>query len=254
MEISCVIPAFENLDLLSRCLVSALTQTGVDHEVIVVDDSETSEVRAFTAALCGRYPALRYVAGPRSGNPVDNWNRGLDQAAAPIRVLAHHDEFFLTRNYLRRAVDRLEKTGAVAVASTPAVIGLSRGSRFDMAAALARALGRPAWILPSLNWIGPTAAFVFAGAHRFDAELTWLVDVDFYRRVMATGPLERLDGVCVASLGHHPSQITARIDPAAMARADLAIMGRRGPASMARGENAFHRAVLAMRAGAGARR
>ena len=35
MEISCVIPAFENLDLFARCLASVVAQKGADLEIIV---------------------------------------------------------------------------------------------------------------------------------------------------------------------------------------------------------------------------
>ncbi|MDQ2860931.1 MAG: hypothetical protein M3T55_09440 [Pseudomonadota bacterium] len=139
------------------------------------------------------------------------------------------------------AVDRLDRTGATAVLARVEVIGVTRASRFKWASALARGLGRPVWILPILNWIGPTAAFVFRRGPRFDPALVQWADVEFYRRVLNGGRLEVLEGVCVGSLGHHPAQITARIDPLAAARRELALLAARSPASI----NPLERAVFA---------
>ena len=225
MDITCVIPAFENPDLLARCLASVTAQTDVALEIIVTDDSHTDATRAHLADLARAFPGVRYLAGARSGNPVDNWNHGLDHARGALQVVVHHDEYLLDPGYLRRAA------AAMADPAVAAVIGgvtVAPPSRFALAAGLARGLGRPRWLLPAINWIGPTAAFVFRAGHRFDPALVQLVDVDFYRRVLATGRLEILSGrPCVGSLGRHPAAITARIDPRALALAELRDLARR---------------------------
>jgi glycosyltransferase involved in cell wall biosynthesis len=246
-EVSCVIPAYENIDLLARCVASALAQTDVRCEVIVSDDSAGPAVRALVDALSAACPHLRYEQGPRSGNPVDNWNHGLERARGHVHVLLHHDEFLLDTGYLRKAADALSRDGVAAVLGRTRIVSPARPSRFATVAGLARLIGRPAWILPSFNWIGPTAAFAFRASHRFDPAYAWVVDVEFYQRVLATGRLVILDGAQVGSLGHHPAQITARIDPRAIARREVDRMARSASGRMGRWEHAFHRAVLALR-------
>ncbi len=246
-EISCVIPAFENLDLLARCVTSAILQKDVGVEVIVSDDSRSLAVHDFVAALGGCFPSLRYEPGPRSGNPVDNWNSGLDHARGSVHLLLHHDEFLLDASYLRQAVDRLSDDGVAAVLAQTRVMSITRPSRFAAVAKAARRLGRPLWLLPSFNWIGPTAAFAFRAGHRFDPSFVFLVDVEFYRRVLAIGRLEVLEGAHVGSLGHHGAQITARIDPHALGRVELDRMAGSGESAMGAAEHAFHRAWLGLR-------
>ena len=246
-EITCVIPAFENLDLLARCLTSVAVQTDIDLEIIVTDDSKSSLARDLVASLTTAFANIRYLEGPRSGNPVDNWNHGLNGARGRFCVMAHHDEFLIDPRYLRRAVDRMEETKAAAVVGRTAVIGVARTSRFSHATALARALGRPVWLLPILNWIGPTAAFVFRRGPRFDPALVQLADVEFYRRVLKGGRPAILDGVCVGSLGHHPAQITATIDPPALARRELAILAARSPPAVGTVERAIFTSWLGLR-------
>ncbi|HEY5072678.1 MAG TPA: glycosyltransferase [Caulobacteraceae bacterium] len=247
MEASCVIPAFENPDLLGRCLLSALSQEEIELEVIVSDDSHSTSVRDLTAALAVLFPSLRYFAGPRSGNPVDNWNRGLDLAQGRMCVVVHHDEFFIDRRFLRRAVDRIDRERLPAVIGGTLVLGVERPSRFRAANAVARALGAPLWMLPSLNWLGPTAAFVFRRGPRFDPNLVQLVDVEFYRRVLGAGPAVFLDGACVGSLGHHSASITATIDTHAMAMRELRLLQSAAKPLLGRVEYAGHRLYRRLR-------
>src|SRR5438034_423681 len=96
-EITCVIAAFENVELLATCLDSVLAQRGAAIEVIVTDDSRSGAVAELlsTRDQGGANGPVRRLEGPRSGNPIDNWNAGLDAARAPLRMLIHHDEWLI---------------------------------------------------------------------------------------------------------------------------------------------------------------
>jgi len=248
VDISCVIPAYERLDLLTLCLACARAQQGVRLEIIVSDDSTGDAIGEFVREIAARDPFVRYLPGARTGNPVDNWNHGLDHASAPLRVLVHQDEHFMDPGYLARAVGAMTSSGAAATLARTAVKGVNRPSRFHLVAPLARRLPRAVWLLPMLNWIGPTAAFVFRAPHRFDRDMVQLADVEFYRRVLRTGPMVRLSGLCVGSLGHHADSITARIDPAARAMVDLGILKSRRPPEIGAVQYALARLVISFRA------
>lgn len=184
-------------------------------EVIVCDDSASGDVRDLVDSLVTRYPHLRYVNGPRSGNPVDNWNTGLDEAVARYCVMIHHDEFLVDSKYLRNALDKLEATGLPAVVGRCAVVAITRRSRFALMQRLMLTLRAPLWTLYAVNWIGSTAVVVFnnAGKWRFDAKLVYLVDVDFYYRLLSAAKrIHFLEGISVVSLGHHDAQISATCD------------------------------------------
>ncbi len=219
--------------------MSIAAQRGVATEIVVTDDSRGPAVAERVAGLA--IPGARYIDGARSGNPVDNWNHGLSKARAGVCVLVHHDEFVIDPTYFRRAVDRLEDRAIAAAVGLAKVTGVNRRSRFALASRIGRAAGGPAWLLPTLNWIGPTAAFVFRRGPLFDPALVQLVDVDFYRRVLGAGRAAMLDGVCVGSLGHHAAQISASIDPRQLARAEIVRLAEGA-------ELSFHRAVLGLRA------
>lgn len=228
-EISCVIPAFESLELVSACLASIRAQADVRAEIIVSDDSRGGRVRAFLTDTLRAGSDVRYLEGARTGNPVDNWNLGLAAARTPLRVLIHQDETLIDRRYLRDAVDALARPGVVAAIGPTLVSGGSRPSRHNTVAAIGRRLPAAARLLPLINWIGPTAAFVFRGDHRFDRGLVQLVDVEFYLRVLKTGRHAVLSGDRVGSRGYHDDQITARIDPIPLALDELAALAARRP-------------------------
>lgn len=214
-EISCIVPAYENIALLSRCLMSILTQECVRMEVIVCDDSASRDASDLVNFLATRYPQLRYVNGPRSGNPVENWNRGLDEAITNHCVVIHHDEFLVDSKYLRKALDKLEATGLPAVIGRCSVVTINRRSRFALMQRLMLAINAPLWTLYAVNWIGSTAVVVFSRLNnpRFDASLVYLVDVDFYYRLLTSAQsVQFLEGISVVSLGHHAAQITAKCD------------------------------------------
>jgi glycosyltransferase involved in cell wall biosynthesis len=214
VEVSCVVPAYNSVPLLARTLMSIVTQSGVTPEVVVVDDSTEPGVRAFVEGLAGLYPNLLYCPGARTGNPVDNWNAGLDRVTGRYQMVVHHDDFFCDPGCLRRAVDRLAAGEGEVLAFGHGLAGRAGPSRFGLASALARGLKLKPWSLYAINWIGPPAAVMFPAepAIRFDPRLCWLVDVDFYARLLRPGVrLIRDEAVCLVSL-RHADQITARID------------------------------------------
>lgn len=215
LRISCIVPAYERLDQFARCLSSLVTQDAEGLEIIVTDDSRSTHIRDFAHCLAQAGYPVRYVEGPRNGNPVDNWNHGLALARAPYAIVVHQDEFLIDSGFLARAMARLEETGKQAVFGNMAPIAIDRPSRFAKVKRAARALGLKPWTLFVANWIGPIATVVFrrSSDRLFDARLVNTVDVDFYFALLGPdGDPEFIDGVAVSGLGHHEHQISAAID------------------------------------------
>ena len=216
VELSCVVPAYNSAPLLARTLMSIVTQEGVTPEVVVVDDSTTAEVRRLVDGLAGLYPNIRYRPGARTGNPVDNWNAGLDQASGRWLMVVHHDDFFCDPRFLRRSVDRLAAGEGDVLATAHCLAGRAGHSRFALAAAVAGILRLKPASLYAINWIGPPAAMIFPAepSLRFDRRLGWLVDVDFFVRLLRPGVrLIRETEICLVSLRHGEQFYTAQGDP-----------------------------------------
>jgi glycosyltransferase involved in cell wall biosynthesis len=213
-EISCVIPSYENLDLLARCLMSVLTQENIIIEVIVCDDSHSQKIRKFVNCLSKKYSNIIYLKGPRSSNPVDNWNKGLAVASCKYCVVIHHDEYFLDKTFLRDAINAIKKDNLIAAIGKSAVIGVNRRSNFNLVRKSISLLGNPLWLIFMVNWIGPTGSFVFKNRSdiKFNNKLKYLPDVDFYFRILSSNNYILIDKLSVISIGHHSSQITSTYD------------------------------------------
>ncbi|HEX4742542.1 MAG TPA: glycosyltransferase family 2 protein [Caulobacteraceae bacterium] len=244
--ISCIVPLYEDAALARRCLGSILAQTLSSIEVVVVDDSPTDGLKTSVADLLAD-PRVRYLTGPRTGNAPDNWNLGLSLAQGNWSVVVHHDEALEDPGFLERAARRLESAPGRALLTGTAAP--RPGRRFALASRLAALIRAPAWTLYLANWAGPTAALVFpttAGV-RFDPRLAWTVDVDFYARLwLRTGPFLRDDATAVVSIAH-PRQITARLDPIAAHRRELALLSRAGDGRLAAWQIAVVRVALGLK-------
>jgi glycosyltransferase involved in cell wall biosynthesis len=212
--VSLVVTTYENPALAERCLRSILGQSLAEKEIVVCDDSTSRDIEDLVGALRAAGAAIDYRPGARTGNPVDNWNKGLDQARGAYSVLVHHDERFTDPHWLARASATLDRAPGRAIAAGAISPGIDGRSRFGLVSAIAARLHAPPWTLYLANWIGPTAVLMFPTrlGLRFDPELVWLVDVDFYARLWAlTGPFIRERAASVVSEPHH-GQITADLD------------------------------------------
>jgi len=85
-EVSVVVPTFNREHVLGASLASLLAETGVDLELIVVDDGSTDGTAAWLDAHPD--PRVRAIRGPHAGIAAAR-NRGLSAARAPF--VAFHD-------------------------------------------------------------------------------------------------------------------------------------------------------------------
>lgn len=85
-EIAIIIPHFNDVARLLRCLGELLPQVGPGVEVIVVDNASTDSLSAVRAA----HPGLRFVTEPAKG-AANARNRGVAETTAPILAFIDSD-------------------------------------------------------------------------------------------------------------------------------------------------------------------
>ena len=168
-DVSVVVPTFNRAHVLGVSLASLLSETGVDLELIVVDDGSTDG----TAALLGAHPdpRVRAIRGPHAGIAAAR-NLGLAAARAPF--VAFHDS------------DDLALPGRLAVP----LAYLRAHPDVDLVIQNGRMLpaDRP-WIAPRVA--GQLAGRALGVAEVFRWNLGQLQGMCFTRRSLeATGPLD----------------------------------------------------------------
>ena len=106
-EVTVVIPAYNALRFVDRAISSALAQTGVRLDrVVVVDDASTDGTLAHLEARAAAEPRLTVLAQPANLGPGAARNRGLDAVRTPWVAVLDADDAM--------APDRLSRLIAVA--------------------------------------------------------------------------------------------------------------------------------------------
>ncbi len=187
-KVSVCIPTYNQTDYLKATVESLLGQKFEDYEVVVTDDSDNDLVEHLLAQydFGGR---LRYRKNfPRLGSPR-NWNAAVLNARGEYVKLLHHDDWFPDDSALGNFVslmDRNDKAGwggsATSVFRADRTFVRTHCAKHDELGALAR--------LPETlyfgNLIGAPSATIYRRAIgiEYDERLKWLVDIDFYIRVL----------------------------------------------------------------------
>jgi glycosyltransferase involved in cell wall biosynthesis len=102
-RVSVVIPCYNYARYLPEAVGSVLSQTGVEVDVIVVDDCSTDDSAGVAAGLAAADDRVRVLVNESNRGPVDTFNRGLAQVTGDFLVRLDADDL-LTPGSLERAV------------------------------------------------------------------------------------------------------------------------------------------------------
>lgn len=211
--VSVCIPTYKQVDCLRKCLQSVTDQDFSDYEIIISDDTPDDTVEEVVYNLLKNKP-FRYVKNsPSLGSPA-NWNRAISLATGEYIKIIHHDDWLLTPQSLKQFVDLIEN-------NPQAVMGFSAAEAYSMGSRLKfvhtpsecgiNGLKKDCNTLFLGNIIGPPSSIIFRNSPGlcFDENLRWLVDIDFYIRLLQGDNTfafskEPLIGVTIES----PHQIT----------------------------------------------
>ena len=225
---SIVIPTYNNLELLQRALASALQQQGVEMEVIVTDDSSTSDIADYIASLddC----RLRYCHNQPGLGAVRNWNHGLSMATGQYVILMHHDEAMSGEDYLQKVQQLMDGGADIVVSNVKVYIG-DRIKPSHFTTAIKRFILHHPSLLFFANAVGPCACITFRRTQlqTFCDELRWLVDVEWYYRLFKGRNVCYADTLSIHSIHGHEGQITQSLDIVSTFEADRRIVARLHP-------------------------
>lgn len=104
MQVSVIIPTYNRVDDLSACLKSVDRQTSLPKEVIIVDDSDTSEVQHYIESLQDKFTkngvSLKYIRNTAGKSLTIARNVGIQNANSEI-ILFLDDDVVLDTNYIK---------------------------------------------------------------------------------------------------------------------------------------------------------
>jgi glycosyltransferase involved in cell wall biosynthesis len=206
--ISICIPVYKRVDFLKRLLDSIRIQTFRNFEVVVTDDSPGTEIEEFSGQYRQFFP-VRYFRNQISLGTPENWNEGIRQARGEWIKLMHDDDWFADTNSLNAyvtAIQQYPNTGLFFSAYENHFLDFN--STEKMRASPFRLWQLVKWpaTLISRNVIGAPSVTIFKkdlGIY-YDNRLKWLVDIDYYARVVPVTKVRYINKILVnIGLGHH---------------------------------------------------
>jgi glycosyltransferase involved in cell wall biosynthesis len=223
-RVSVVVPTRNRQRQLARALASVQSQRFRDFEVLVVDDGSTDESVPWLRATC---PEVRVLAMESPRGAAAARNRALEHARGDLVAFLDDDDLWRP-TYLEGQVRLLD-------ASPAADLSYADHVEIDPAGHVSRPDTRPLLAYPSaLAWLLAECFIhtlsvvvcrrqVFERVGRFDESLTIVHDLDWYRRVIASG----------ASVVHLPGEHVERAVPGGLvtshrtwAREELVVLMR----------------------------
>ena len=218
--ISIIIPTYNNLELFKRAYDSVISQDEKDVEVIVVDDSTTNDIQNY----CLNLPVRYHHNSPPLG-AVKNWNSGLKLAKGEFIILMHHDEALKNENFISSLLHCFKNGYDVVVSNIEVHLGNSvrKGLCPNW---LKRLFIAHSYLLFVRNLVGPCACIAFKKEYikYFDENLKWVVDLEWYYRLMNKRKVVFMQSNWITSMHGHKGQITKNLDICNQAKIDSMYM------------------------------
>jgi glycosyltransferase involved in cell wall biosynthesis len=209
--LSICIPAYKRVDYLQRLLDSIVSQTFRDFEVIVTDDSPDDAVDLLCAGYREKLP-LQYYRNPTAFGTPENWNEAVRRAKGEWIKIMHDDDWFASADSLDDYVGAITAhPEARFIFSAYRDVFLDEGREREMYLPKARykAFLRDKTILFGKNIVGPPSVVLYKRlpAVEFDPAVKWVVDIDFYIRILAKGQPVYI-GKILVNVGLGKTQVT----------------------------------------------
>lgn len=209
-KFSIIIPTYEHTELLQRALQSVMIQNNEDWEVIICDDSKNNDIKNYIEDLQDK--RISYLKHQKGETAAENWNYGIQAAKGDYMILMHHDEAFRESIHLQHIAKAFE-TGAQVVVSN---IEIEKGGKVSTGRSLwlKKLTLRKSSMLLLCNTIGPTACVAFRREKMqlFNSKLTWLVDAEWYYRMLNGASIVFLENLPIRSYHGHQGQLSLEIN------------------------------------------
>jgi glycosyltransferase involved in cell wall biosynthesis len=213
-KVSVCIPTYNGADYISEALVSVLSQTFQDFEIVIVDNGSTDQTEAVVAGFTLYSNKIRYFQNENNIGLAGNFNRCMELARGKyIKYLCVDD--LLMPDCLERLVTALEGNPEVTLVCGARYSIDEQGQAFALKRYSSKQERLPGHKVVSRclfggNYIGEPTAVIFrkADVHSgFRDDLPQLMDMELWFRLLEEGALLSLEAP-VCSIRFHEGQMT----------------------------------------------
>jgi len=186
-KVSICIPAYDQVDYLKKNIDSVLSQTYTDYEIIITDDSPSDIVKDFIQQY-QQPDIIKYYKNDTALGSPENWNECIRRASGEYIKILHHDDYFSNEVSLAKYVGLLDNNPGAdfAFSATLAIEPGIREWEHRISNTELEGLKKDPLLLYRNNIIGAPSTTIYRRKIElfFDKNLKWLVDIEFYLRVI----------------------------------------------------------------------
>lgn len=213
VRISICVPARNRPQGLIRLLSSILIQTYKNYEVIILDNSDGDELETLVQQSYHEHQQIRYYRNNRILNMGENWNACIAHASFEWIKMMHDDDWFTNEHSLEKIAKSIK--GSAYKAHTFSYYNVTESGFSTLVKEnrmLFRLFQRFPYYVYKRNYIGNPCCTVI---HRscnvtYNDRLKWLVDVDYYLRLMLQGYRFEYHNTSVINIGISDQQATVQ--------------------------------------------
>lgn len=197
--VSVCIPIYQGAAFLEQAVDSVLSQTLSDVEVLLADDASTDASAEIAASYAYRDGRVHVLPGDHNRGAVPNWNRTVAAARGQfVKVMGQDD--LLRPTCLERQVDVLQHNASLGMVVAGRTVvddrgrTLMRGRRpLGHRGVVHREQALPRIVRSGTNTIGEPVTVLLRRSvidvvGPFESQLPYLVDLDYWCRVLEVAP------------------------------------------------------------------
>ncbi|MEI8074709.1 MAG: glycosyltransferase family 2 protein [Bacteroidota bacterium] len=211
--ISICIPAYKKPDYVVRLLKSVMQQTYKRVEVVISDDSPDDTVKIAIEAYKSELSIFYIKNSPSLKSPA-NWNNAIKYAKGEYFILFHQDDWLYDSNALNKYLEAFRKNPKAGFVFCKNTAVTEDGKEFilqEIPDLLPRLTQSPLHLVLA-QVIGPPSNTMLRTEVRrrvqYDEDFIWLVDVDYYVRVLQAGIEYVYLDEHLVNIGLHEDQTT----------------------------------------------
>jgi glycosyltransferase involved in cell wall biosynthesis len=205
------IPTYEHVDLLDRAIKSVIKQTYSNYKIIISDDSKTDIIEKYVRKLKIYSSKVIYVHNKNQLGASANTNKAIGVAlkynVTLIKIL-YQDDWFTSEDSLKKMVNKLEDNFADVVFTGNLEAYETGITKHICSEKTVMKIENDLTCLFRGNKLGAPSNILYKAVNTsFDETYTWLLDVDFYLRLLPGKKMEYIYEPLM-TIGHDGEQLT----------------------------------------------
>jgi glycosyltransferase involved in cell wall biosynthesis len=212
-KVSICIPTYYQPELFRRTLNSIFEQNFFDYEIVITDDTSDESIKNVVNDFTD-FNKIRYFKNKIKKGTPENWNESIRNARGQFIKIMHHDDFFSANDSLLKFVQMLESKPEASFAFSGCINLNLYGQVINVHSANIKQLNRlekDLFYLFKGNFIGAPSTTIFKNNLNiyFDSKFKWVVDYDFYMRLLISNHRFNFTTECLVSIcNEHAGQVS----------------------------------------------